>query len=308
MMRDWIWNDAHDLDLYVPDPTGKHTWIFNAADPRLRQSLQAVREMYTQDKSVDTSVSMGWSDWHSEFTGGHAAMVTSWAAHLPKESLSSPQMFGKDKPYGETVGMAEMPVDEPGLPAVQPICDNIGFDPTLNPEQLEAAFEWTKSRIYGDMFINNMRNAAVQARIHHRNSTLYAEVLCLPFKPAVNLLDRPLESVFPADYLRVYGEIRATHLAPLPREFGITEPPTSEFDGAVHAMYQEALTTTADLDAIIAKAKNLIDGTMLNFRGKDDRERLKQWVEAKSAFYKQYYPAYFNGGWQKKLRGAYDVH
>jgi hypothetical protein len=47
---------------------------------------------------------------------------------------------------------------------------------------------------------------------------------------------------------------------------------------------------------------------MLNFRGKDDAVQLKRWIDAKSAFYKQYYPAYFNGGWQKKLQSEYNLH
>src|SRR6185312_5188062 len=65
-MNDFLYNNAHDIDLYIPDPTGKHTWIFNARDPKLIQSLQAARAMVNDDKSVDTSVSMDWFQWHGE--------------------------------------------------------------------------------------------------------------------------------------------------------------------------------------------------------------------------------------------------
>ena len=59
--------------------------------------------MYAVDKSVSASVSTGWFEWHSEFDASHAGMIVSWAAHIPRESLESPQKFGKDKPYTQTV-------------------------------------------------------------------------------------------------------------------------------------------------------------------------------------------------------------
>src|SRR5947207_1991945 len=50
-MNDFLYNNAHDINLFIPDPTGQHTWVFNDRDPKLIQSLQAAREMYNVDKS-----------------------------------------------------------------------------------------------------------------------------------------------------------------------------------------------------------------------------------------------------------------
>jgi ABC-type glycerol-3-phosphate transport system substrate-binding protein len=306
-MGDFLYNAAHDLDLYIPDPTGRHTWIFNDRDPEILRSLQAAREMYSQDKSVSASVSTGWFEWHAEFDASHAGMIVSWAAHIPREYLESPQKFGKDKPYGETVGMALPPHDGPEPSALKPMTNLIGFDPTLTPQQLEAAFEWCKSWFYGDIFINRMRNAITQARIQNKRSTLYAELLALPYKPEENLLDVPFDRIFPAEYLNVYRAIRESHTPPLPREFGLSEPPTTEFENAVHAMYSEAITGNGDLKALLAKTAHLINTTLLNFGGKQDRERLRRYVEARSEFYRRYYPGYYRGAWQAKRAKYYTV-
>ena len=75
------------------------------------------------------------------------------------------------------------------------------------------------------MFINRMRNEVLDAKIKNRQSTVYAEILSLPYAPKENLLDKPLDQVFPKDYLDVYKRLKAAHSPPLAREFGLKEPP-----------------------------------------------------------------------------------
>lgn len=306
-MGDFLYNAPHGLDLYVPDPTGQRTWKFNDADPELRRSLQAVREMANKERSANTSVSMGWFEWHNEFDAGRAGMIVSFAPHIPREYLENPHKFGKDKPYGETVGMATLPLGPTGLSGLRPITNPIGFDPTMSPEQLEAAFEWCKSYFYGDMFVNRMRTEAQVARVLNRRSTVYAEVLALPYKPKENLLEEPLEKVFPKDYLETYRRIRESHAPPLPREFGLKEPPTNEYNRAIRAMYSEAITSNADLETIISKTASIINTTLLNFRGKNDREQMRRYIAARTEFYKKHYPRYYEQVWRDKVQQFYRV-
>lgn len=307
-MGDLTRNQAYAMDLYVPDPTGRRTWVFNATDPELLYSLQAARAMVNEDKSVATSVSSGWFEWHKEFDAGHAAMILSFSPHIARESLSSPDKFGKNKPYDQTVGMAAPPHGPGGISGLRPVTNPVGFDPTLRPEQLEAAFDWCKSYFYGDLFINRMRSAAQEARTKGQKSTLYAELLVLPYKPKENLLDQPLEKVFPRDYLDVYRTIRASHAPPLPREFGLPEPATAEMNQATRAMYSEAITGTGDLKALIARTANLVNTNLLNFGGKaEDRARLRRYVAARTAFYQRYFPHYYESVWRGKLNTLYKV-
>lgn len=306
-MSDLLYNESHGVDLYIPDPTGKRTWTFNDRDPELIRSLQAARDMVNVDKSVSTSVSTGWFEWHNEFDASHAGMISSFSPHIPRDCLDVPEKFGKDKPFARTVGMAVLPRDSTGLSSLQPTTNPIGFDPTMSREQLEAAFEWCKSWFYGDIFLNRMRSATQEARIKGRQSSVYAEVLALPYKPKENLLEKPLEAVFPADYLDTYRRIRESHAPPLPREFGLREPPTNEFNAAVRAMYQEAITSKGDLKALIAKTANLVNTNLLNFGGKDDRERLRRYVAARTEFYQRHFPRYYQEKWLAKRSAYYKV-
>jgi hypothetical protein len=235
-------------------------------------------------------------------------MIASFSPHIPRESLTQPQKMGKDKPYAETVGMAVAPRGPAGLTGLRPITNPIGFDPTLSPEQLQAAFEWCKSWFYGDLFVNRMRAAATDARIKKRQSELYAELLVLPYQPKENLLDKPLDQVFPRDYLETYQKIRAAHAPPLPREFGLKEPSAADLTRAARALYSEAITSPqADLNALIAKHAALINTNLLNFRGKDDAEKLRRYLAARTEFYRAYFPRYYAEVWQAKRDALYRV-
>jgi ABC-type glycerol-3-phosphate transport system substrate-binding protein len=304
-MDDFHYNVAAGLDLYVPDPTGKRTWVFNDRDPELLRSLQAVRDMVNADKSAYTSVSLGWNQWHQEFDASRAAMISSWAAHIPRESLESDGKFGNGTHFRDLVGIAPFPNGSAGLSALKPETNPIGFDPTLTPEQLEAAFEWCKSWFYGDIFVNLMRTQAQKARALGRTSSVYVTLLTLPYTTKDIPLDKPMAEVFPPDYLRMYKSIREAHAPPLPREFGLREPPRNDLDRATRAMYSEAITSGIDLKALIAKTAELMNTNLLNFSGKEDRERMRRYIAARGEFYRRYFPRFYREVWTRRTETYY---
>ncbi len=297
--------EAYGIDYYVPDQTEKYTWRFNGSDPRLLLALQSVRDICQKDKSVTTSVTMGWTEWHNEFDSGRAAMISGFAPHIPRDSILNPTKMGKDKPFRDTVGMVTLPLGSNGYNSLQPITNPIGFDPTLSKDQLRAAFEWCKSWFYGDMFANRMRNAILEAKLKGKQSETYVEYLVLPYKPKENLLDKPLEQVFPPDYLGVYKALRAAHAPPLPREFGLAEPAINELNKAVVALYSDAINTNTDLKSLIAKHGNLINTNLLQFGGKQDHDKLKRYIEARTEHYKKYLPKYYDKEWKQKTTSLY---
>jgi hypothetical protein len=297
-LGDFFYNSAHGIPLYIPDRSGRNTWRFNDADARLLASLEAAREMVRQDQSVLTSVSMGWFEWHAEFDASRAAMISSFSPHIPSASLATPDKFGNDRPYSATVGMAVQPYGPTGMTGFQAITNNFGFDPTLTPEQLEAAFDWTKSYFYGPIFVNNMRAAIQRDRVLGKQSTVYATLLTTPYRPEQALLDTPLAKIFPPDYLRVYDRIRRSHAPPLPREFGLQEPPTNEFNNAVRSMYSEAITSASvDLRALVRKTASITNATMLKFHTPGDRAKLRRYYTALGEFYQRYYPEFYRREW-----------
>lgn len=307
-MGDFFYNNAHGLPLYIPDRSGQRTWRFNDADPRLLDSLRAAREMVRVDQSVNTSVTMGWFEWHAEFDASRAAMISSFSPHIPRESLASPTKFGTDKPYAETVGMAVPPFGPTGLTGFQAITNNFGFDPTLTPEQLQAAFDWTRAYFYGPTFVNNLRAEIQRDRVLGKRSTAYATLLTTPYQPQEALLDTPLERIFPPDYLRVYDAIKAAHAPPLPREFGLQEPPTNDFNDAVRAMYSEAITSpNMDLRALVRKSASITNHTMLSFRTPGDRDKLRRYYTALGEFYRRYFPEFHRREWLQLYDRYYRV-
>jgi hypothetical protein len=306
-LGDFLYVDAVNLDTFVPDPSGRRTWVFNAADPDMLRSLEQSREMVNKDKSILTSVSTGWFEWHNEFEASHAAMISSFAPHIPSEMISSPDKFGKDKPYAQTVGLALPPRGPSGYNGLKAITNPIGFDPTLSPAQLEAAFEWCKSYFYGDVFVNRMRNEAIDARLKKHPSSVYVATLVSPYKLKENLLDKPLEQVFPRDYIDGYKAIRASHAPPLPREFGLREPSADEMNRAMKAMYSEAISSNTDLKALLARTAELVNTNLLNHKADGDRDRLSRYITARSKFYQTYFPSYYENVWKTKLATIYKL-
>jgi hypothetical protein len=304
--NDVFYNDAHGIRLYVPDRSGRYTWRFNDQDPRLIRSLQAIRDLYRTDASFSTSVTMGWYEWHGEFDAGRAAMVSSFSPHIPLEMLQQPEKMGPGKKYSETVGMALLPAGPTGLSGFKAITNNFGFDPTLSPEQLEAAFEWTKSFFYGPVFANTMRGYMQRDRALGKQSDAYARMLVLPYEPEEKLLDRPMSEVFPPDYLRLYDRIRRAPAPPLPRGFGLKEPPTQEWDEAVRKMYSEAVFSNVDLRALVRKHARIMN-TVLNFKTEDDRPKLTRFYQALGDFYRRHYPEFYRREWPELYEKYYRV-
>ena len=234
-------------------------------------------------------------------------MISSFSPHIPGDAIRSPDKFGKDKPFAQTVGMALPPHGPAGFSGLKAITNPIGFDPTLSPAQLRAAFDWCKSYFYGDLFINRMRNEAIDARLKKRPSTLYAELLVLPYNPKENLLDKPLDQVFPQDYIDCYKTIRASHAPPLPREFGLREPSDGEMARPMKAMYSEAISSDTDLKALISRTATLVNTNLLNFGSPSDRDNLRRYIADRTKFYQRYYPRYYETIWREKLTTTFKL-
>ena len=306
---DFGWAGAHGLMYYVPDKTGEHTWRFNDQDPRVYTMLADVREMVVEDKSVVTGVSVGWYQWHQEFDAGRVAMIPSWAPHIPSAMLTTPYQFGRDKPYGETVGMALLPTGPGGVRELLPESNIYGFNPSLTEEELQAAFAYMKDSLYGDTIVNLMRVAVDRGRVFGKGEVIYQQLLISPYRLSQTLeTPKKLEEVFPPDYIRTYDLIKQAPAPPLPRNFGLSEPPYAEFQDALRAMFSEALTDPeADLKKVVARAAAVINTNLLDFKDEDDRAKIKAFYTAYGEYYRDNYPDFHETVWPGLLEGYYKV-
>ncbi len=306
---DFGWALAHGFMFYVPDPTGERTWRFNDKDPRLYLMLNEVREMVFRDKSVLTGTTMSWGQWHQEFEGGRAAMIRTFSPYVPTQMLNSPYQFGEDKPYDETVGMVLPPTGPSGLRDLMPDANVFGFNPNLSDEELRAAFEWMKSYLYGETYAYRMRASLDSARTYGRGDVIYRDLLISPYRPTQTLeLPKPLEEVFPADYIRTYDAVKGAPAQPLPRAFGLTEPSGQEYVDAIRSLFSEALTDPeADVEAIVAKYANIINQTVLDYKDENDREKLEAYYAALGEYYREHFPLFHETTWPRLLDEYYRV-
>jgi len=108
--------------------------------------------------------------------------------------------------------------------------------------------------------------------------------------------------------MRVYDEIRHAPAPPLPREFGLQEPPSNDFNDATKAMYSEAITSEhVDLPALIKKTAAITNATMLHFRTPGDRGKLKRYFSALGEFYRRHFPAFYAKDWPQLYERYYRV-
>jgi len=306
--NDFFYQDAYGIRPYIPDRSGKRTWRFNDQDPRMLESLKAARAMVREDQSIATSVTMGWFESHGEFDAGRAAMISSFSPHIAREFLEQPDKFGKDKPFGETVGMALPPRGPTGHSGFKIVTNPFGFDPTLDKEQLRAAFDWTKSLFYGDIFENYLRAVNQKEKALGKRSFTYQVLLTTPYSYDPKLLDRPLSEVFPGDYLRIYDVIRKSPAPPLPREFGLREPPITEWESAIRALYSEAvLSPSVDLEALLRRTADMFNRTILDFRTEGDREKLERYYDTLGEYYRKNFPRYYREEWPGLYERYYRV-
>ena len=303
------WSVANGFMYFVPDKAGEHTWRFNDKDPRLLIMLTKVRDMKFRDKSVLTGTGMSWGQWHQEFEGGRAAMIRTFSPYVPTQMLNSPYQFGQDKLYSETVGMVLPPTGSGGLRDLMPDANVFGFNPRLKPEELLAAFEWMKSYLYGETYLYRMRVSLDRARIYGKGDIIYRDLLISPYRAEQELdLPKPLEEVFPPDYIRTYDAIKGAPALPMARGFGLTEPAGQEYLESITAMFSEALADeNADLEDIVARTAARINQNVLDFKDENDREKLKNFYTALGDYYRDNFPTFYNTVWPRLLEDYYKV-
>jgi hypothetical protein len=103
-------NQAYAIDLFIPDPTGKRTWVFNDKDPEAAELPPGgTRDGEPGPVGQHQRPPPAGSSGTRSSTPAIAAMIVSFSPHIATEYLTTPEKFGKDKPYGDTVGMAAPP-------------------------------------------------------------------------------------------------------------------------------------------------------------------------------------------------------
>jgi hypothetical protein len=163
--------------------------------------------------------------------------------------------------------------------------------------------------LYGDAYAYRMRATLDKARIYGRGDTIYRELLISPYRPDFEIdLPKSLDEVFAADYIRTYDAIKGAPAPPLPRAFGLTEPAGQDYMDAIRSMFSAALShPDADLEAIVADTARKVNQNTLNFKDKNDCDKLKDYYMALDGYYAENFPEFHGTVWQRLLEGYYKV-
>lgn len=290
----------------VPDKSGKYTWRFNTS-PQAMKALQFFRDMIWEDKSVLAGIEI--RPWQ-EFYAGRVGM--SWLGSAAYSlALYSPHKLSATNTFVELVGAAVHPKGPYGMRRTVLFNDLYAFDPTLNKEELKAAFEWMDWNSVGmgkTIFLKNALNRLPISKEFYPYSGLdemsYLKIRDIPQGfPSI-------KNVLPTQYLET--QTKNMNMPQVPGETfyagikGLVDYPLQEELNILFALKQILATNPdADLEEEVMKTANLLNSTVYNVKIDNDREKLKKYYTDLDNFYKEYYPDWYNSEEYKSLFEKY---
>jgi hypothetical protein len=276
--------------LFIPDKSGEFTWRFNYDDPQLVEAIRQIRAMFHEDKSVRTGVDFDWQAMKYDFFASKAAMAPVTTCHPPADYTENPYVFGKDIETKYVLGMVPTPADRYRTRYPLARSNMYGFNPTYSPAQLEAAVAYFRSWVCGYINRLNLDGLQEKNRLMERPDPYPRYYLISPYKSEVPLATPEPQDYYPKDYTNTYRIYRTADVFPRPRDVGLTEP--KRFDSALDSLFSELLFADEDVDIeeVLVEHAKKIHARCMKFKVADDREKLKAYYEAVTAFVQKNLP------------------
>lgn len=286
----------------TPDKSGKYTWKVTPT-PQLIKALQFLRDLRFKYNCMLTGVEkVASKGYPTDFRSGRAGMA--WYVTMTglQDTFLKPHLFSPTIPTKDIIGVAFFPKGPHIKTYISPNSMIIGFDPTLNKEELKAAFEW-RDWVYIGM------GREIMLR---RDADLLPTYPSGTFPPG-SWLARQLTSIYPLRrkipgipsvteytpprYIEVDKVIRRTPAIPEPFEYGLElcrfSGPPEELP-AMNSLFQ-ALVTNPDttVEDELNKTADILNKTVYNYKIKGDKEKMKTYVDALVKFYKENHPEFY---------------
>jgi hypothetical protein len=173
-------------------------------------------------------------------------------------------------------------------------CNLVGFNPFLTKPQLDLAFDWIKQKYYGEFVNNSLFFEVTCARLLGSESIVFRNALASPYALDYSKYDIDFRSVFPANYVEFYDNLRKTQNTPVaPRydEFNLAEPQLRQIHDRVFIMFEKVLMDSVpNYEGILTETANYIDNTLLNYRDPDADTKLRNYADGLIAFTQKHYP------------------
>ena len=299
--------------LTIPDKSGKYTWKFNTTAPVVK-TLQFLKDMMWEDKSMNASIDyISTQAVNTELPTGRAAMGYTTVNMFAAAVVDTPYAYSPTVPTSEILGVARVPQSELyGLFDLATLC-GVGFNPTLNEEELKAAFDWWDWNVVGKgrtMVLRSMLDRRVITEeltpsANYPMQDIIAKTVGRMYQ--VREIPEgfpPLTDFLPADYMVFFEEMGKIPASPWGEvgPAGLQVPGSVEERIVLQGLLEELIgNPNFDIEGGLEKAANLLNSTLYNVKFENDREILKEAFTDLDNFYKEYYPEWYNSKEYKDL-------
>jgi len=298
-------------NFIAPDKSGKYTWRFTPTPPII-EMLKFLKKMRWEDKSMLTGTQY---DMHvcfrSEFKASRAGMVWGDTRVYLGDFVRNPWVFSETVPFYEFAGSAPQPKGKYNLRCSFLHAVISGFDPTLNKEELKAAFDWYDWNTVGvgkrlelmETIDHYFLTGSGGASLIYFHTTPYYKVRNLPAVtiPSMTELSSP-------DWERTYKQTISIPRPPDMFEYGfrITYRGVAEELPALSSLFQAVVTNPeADIQAELRKTADILNKTVYNYKIEGDKEKFKAYYTALEKFYEKNFPEFYQSSQFKEQLEKY---
>ena len=292
------------VPVLIPDKSGKYTWRAGFATPEtINTAFKLYHDLVFEDKSALVSVEYDWIGTRNEYLSGRVGMFYFPFTHLVQRALTYPHRLDPVKLTIDIDGAAPWPKGPYGTRKMNEsafVTADIGFDPTLSKEQLEAVVDWHLFwRFGGGIYVNNLSRYLLQGSPEYGLADAIGpkDMLQLPGVPS-------MDEYMPKHYLRCKQFLHAQPIPPTRHNYNIALLDSAGFLRAVHNAVQATITNpdwNKVVKAIESAAKEA-NATALNNKP-GTMEDIKGYFTALDKYYKENFPTYyekmFKSLWEK---------
>jgi len=296
--------------LVMPSKEGKYTWEYGAT-PQAIEALKFLKDMMWKDKSVlsgveYTSLAMPHS---KEMLGGRAGMV--WTGNQVGNNVGN-FTFDPKKSNPKFIGVAPIPRGKGNLRLrIVDFCP-FGFDPTLDKEHLKASFdyyEWVAAGKGAELrFMDNIDEVKIMGPQYMGGWDIGCYMYWAYPIPEYYRSQIKVSDYVPDDYIRVTTTIAyETPGEPKSQQYGLINCEKEGLLVDVDRGVLQAIVCNPDVDiqAEVKKAADKGNKMYLNYKIKNDKEKLQKFYAAVDDFYKEYYPDWYNSTEYKEMMEKY---
>ncbi|MCD6231034.1 extracellular solute-binding protein [Candidatus Aerophobetes bacterium] len=301
--------DAFGVPRVIPDRSGKYTWRSALDIPEVQPLLKFWYDMVWKDKSV-LVYPPGEPLYSGQETPNGRVAITYWLNSTAAQSrainstdlLAGPSFYHikgtpEDMPFYKSCGPVPFPVGPEGIRLNLITAGLMGFNPTLDKDQLKAAFEFYTWMWGGG---EGYKILLEQTRIVSKHPEVAVQMMpyLYPYP------GKPKKEVVP-EWAKIEEIEKSFPTAPLPSAYNLVVNLQNSvlplFDTIIH-------DPKVDLQKVARETANRINKGVLNYKVKGQTvKNYKDYYTDLATFYKENFPEYYEKTFKNLFEKYYKV-